>query len=392
MRVLISFVTSILAATTSILPAQRTWIVDQAAAVGFDFADIRSAVQVARSGDTILVSRGTYLAPTVSTGIKLIGKPGARINSSMAMLIVRDLPKGETFVMAGFTTQEGYATRLVFLNNRGKIMIEDVNTAGTPTGIERSAGATIADSDFVSFNRCDIKGTPGIISTGSRVLINDCKVSGFSNWKGRFKGPALQAVDSKIDVVKPKFYGATDSIGPLAASAIKVQGGWLNIGGDATSVIEGGSPGPGSLQLAIEADKCAVRYDTDIRLNPSVPGSRELGGTARFIPESIVAVTASGLMSPNSELSATVMGPAFSPAILFISLPQAPRPTRYGTLWLDVASSFVLSSDFLDATGHWSMSYSVPQNLPSGLTATLQAFVDTGTQMELSQPALIVSH
>jgi hypothetical protein len=91
-------------ASSAIMPAQRTWVVDAANGAGTDFTDLPPALAAAADGDTILVRAGIYAVGTTGKALRMVGRgmPVIRAATPREAFIVRGLPAGRTFVMQGF--------------------------------------------------------------------------------------------------------------------------------------------------------------------------------------------------------------------------------------------------------------------------------------------------
>ena len=65
-------------AAVSVLPAQRTWVVDAAGRPGSHFRDLPAAIYSVTvvHGDRILVRPGTYSPVKITKGVRILGGPG----------------------------------------------------------------------------------------------------------------------------------------------------------------------------------------------------------------------------------------------------------------------------------------------------------------------------
>src|SRR5262245_3228837 len=83
-----------LLSAASVVPAQRTWIVDASNGPGADFTSLAPACAAAREGDTLLVRSGAYAGVTIGKGLRVVGLGSVSVES----LTVTGVSRGQSFV------------------------------------------------------------------------------------------------------------------------------------------------------------------------------------------------------------------------------------------------------------------------------------------------------
>ena len=137
------------------LNAQRTWIVDGANGPGTDFKYFYQAVIAAKNGDTILVRKGNYWGyTTVDKAIIVLGESGA----TMHALEIKNIPKGERFVMKGFVVSAYFPRvpiQLLLKDNKGQIHLENLTVIPFAAPNPKAA-IEIENCSSVTLNNCNV--------------------------------------------------------------------------------------------------------------------------------------------------------------------------------------------------------------------------------------------
>ena len=180
---------------------------------GGAFTDIWDAIEAAADGDTVLVKSGTY-APTspfgdtvtISQSLVLIAEAGASVTvqtgAATVEMRIQDLPAGSAVVVRGIDFE--FIT-IEVRDNAGHVRFEDCSfegrrgyQMGSPPfeGVPGDPGALVENSASVVFQDCDLQGGrgkdadggtfyelpsaggPGLVASGSDVVVSGTTVTG----------------------------------------------------------------------------------------------------------------------------------------------------------------------------------------------------------------------
>ncbi|QDU83408.1 hypothetical protein Pla163_05070 [Planctomycetes bacterium Pla163] len=381
-------------AAPSAMVDSNVLVVDDDGGVGVNFLDLPAAVAAATDGETLLVKPGTYSAFVLfDKGIDIVADTsgGTGTVTCNGGPSIRQLSAGKRATLRGLKIVNANEAGLQIKSCAGDVWIEDCKMTGAqgdgtftdpdphPNGY---AGAEIATSARVVFNRCTItgglgadylplvgihgNGGPGVYVRASSVALYQCAIKGGNGgsvadddapWSGGDGGIGLQVFSGETMCSGCTIAGG---IGGMGGEDFDIFVGWsCGDGGSGGAAIGQayGDPGPGDVQLR------------DCTLTPGAGGAPYPGASCSFgqagpIFDVMSVSVATFAGDAFSHLAVSPMrdgGTAFfamkgtpgSYAVLGIS--TAPTlfldPFLGGTILIDVASTALLYPGFLPFSG-----------------------------------------
>lgn len=371
------------AAFAGSLTAQTTWIVDAGGGPGVNFTDLPSAVQAASDGDTILVHTGPFQEGATpfqtSKGLTIVGVGGlVPITTSSANSIrIVSLPAGSTFRMVGFSRPSDGALHFDVIACLGKVHLERIRCRENQSFLT-GPSTVIHQSQNVTLRRFDTFGAPCVRISDSRVSLVECRLG--ETYIGLGGGQAVQAFNSRVDIVQPMF-------DPLISSAPTVM--LLNcdtrIAGSLGSFLRN------PVGVAVSANGGSLLVDPTVTITVPGVGTAFQGSTLPTF-ESIPATWTENANPGQQLVLNTVAEPG---AFVFLAIGQQGSlvDTPLGTLGIDPAQAFgFLPGASVPAVGPLLRSLLLPATLPLGSTHTTQAVVLQNGQLLLGEPATFVTH
>lgn len=337
------------------LAAQRTWVVDSNKGPGYDFQIIQQGVDAARSGDIVLVRSGSYTPFTVSKGIRIFGAPGTDIVSTYGGSIpihVRDLPAGETLVLAGLrTTVFPFFTSIVQIYLQrcaGPVVLENVYCSGPGSNINTLGqhGVRIMDSKAVTLNGCLVGF--GLFAERSAVMASD---SVFRRYDGISITAPLAAIElrnSRATFARCTSVGETARSPLLATPALEALLSRVSIRGRST-MLAGAITGARSPALAGDAAS-SLELDPRVTVRGS-GGASAITGFGTVVSQPLPALSARG-GELGSSIDIEVLGTRGHVFALSASAPAPPLTIPpFGALWLDPRFRVHLWAGIHDSSG-----------------------------------------
>ncbi len=377
------------AATATTAP--RLHVVDQSGLTQGSYRSLAEGVNAARSGDSVVVRRGTYKAVTVHKGIRILGEAGAQLDVTYNTFTVSHLPRNHTLVLSGFEFLWPRTMRIRLEHNQGRIHLSNLRVP--PMLFNREPSIEVKNSAFVSLDRCITHGTPALRIENSEVLVSRCELQGVAHYRGMLMGHAIEALRSKVVVCQPYLRGYSDPNDTLASPAVRLNLSEMWIKGDQNSYLQGGNGLLGIAVPAIDGGHFS-RLDLDpaTPLNPFRSGSPPISARTMVIRRPLAMVTAGGHLTPAGILKADLLGPPGALSAIVVGIPQARRSTFVGFSWLEASSAISLGIGVSDAQGRFRLSFRIPAKVTPGSCILLQGLVDAGQGPMLTLPSVAVIH
>lgn len=403
----------------STVTAQTTWIVDDVAGPGVDFASLPQAVAAVSSGDTLMVRAGHYQPFHVSDKALTILGEGANATvidgvpvggATTDYVRIASPPAGQTFRVSGLTirrdlppTSSMAISRLAIWApsvSAGRVVLTDLvvepvtdpstapNTRGT--GMTVSAVTTFAsrcsfrsgidDSVWAAVPVPGYRAPPAVLLTSRAQLVaDDCAMIGGS-WGGIVPyyptlqvtaGIALEASSSSAWIMRSNLIGGSAQGGP--GTAIPLVGTALRATGDSVVCVYGGAgqtlaagsigfPAPAiatSSPAAVAVfGPIVVVGGTGPAIAMGTPGTVSFGLPARPIASMNGVALANGDLDSAQPVTFRLTGAPLQPAFLFAGLEPAlaSLPVLSPEPLLVPAGSIPLFGGLLDPTGDFSWS------------------------------------
>lgn len=359
---------------SSLLGAQRTWIVDAANGAGTDFTNLPPAVAAASDGDSIIMRAGSYTSANLNKTLTVLGQGAVTVSS----LTINGLTAGKAVAMAGLDTPA-----IDLRSNGGRIHIERCRVTQIVSG-----STSIQDCRLVTANACAFR-VASVLR--SKVLLTDCTIlpSTTGNpvaWTGTDVDAIL--IDCSVrgaDAV------CTFSMTP-PSRAMSVNGGTLVLSGDACVIAAGADSASCFSHPPVPAVACGssamISRDPGVSVT-GTNGGAPFTGSFTLVNESLPAVTAAGA-PPGGMLNSDVYAPPGTVSLLLISVATLDAPTPFGTLWLSLPN-FSIDAGVIGGSGHRLHSLAVGAGWMRGLSVTLQAVtLPASGPIALSQPVCVL--
>ena len=379
---------------TSALAAQTTWIVDGNSGPGSQFTKIQDAIDAAAAGDVILVREVPYAYSeglTVNKGVAILGQPRFRMEGQVfrgvtAAVEVRDIPPGQTFVLANAEVKIEIGDGVRIVDAQGAVHLQEVDVRARRLGYE---GVEVHSSPDVTLTDCVVGavGSPSfdrgfrraVEVTDSNVTLVGSTIFGVDHGQATIRrvtvtvnaGTGVWASNSSLHLARTDVHGGSGTAADPGRSAIDLQGSTATVAGLPGNPVHAGA---GSFPLpGIRADTgSAVVVDTDVDVRGS-GGFAAWGGGGQFTQRVVAAVDADpgalgGVIVTQTSAQASDI------VLLYLGLPVAPVSTPYGRLHLDAGSLFRVAADVLPPSGITSRFLLVPNDVElRGLTVGFQA-------------------
>lgn len=264
--------------------AQSVFVVDDNPGPGVNFTDLQPAVDVAGPLDRIEVRHGDYGAVIIDHGVTIIGEPFGSAafgnDAETAAIIVRNLPAGETVVVAdlrsstsyledsdGVVLLDGLRANRVFIERCGDVRLQSFEASQPPSII--LSRIDCVDS-FVQLIGLSIRGSssgseqdgrPAVNAVSSTLIVADCEIVGgiggdqslcFGGYIG-MGGPAIKTSGSTVRVLGSTLEGGHGGYSCFSVFPVGPDGVAVEFAGAASSFIgssssfTGGSSGFGSV-------------------------------------------------------------------------------------------------------------------------------------------------
>ena len=220
------FLTALAAfALATIGHAQTVWTVSKTDDTA-NFIEIQSAIDVAASGDTLLIDPGLYSNFKIDgKGLNLVARPGGfvvilggQIPNAIASVV--NLPAGSVVSMrglkiTGFSEPSSSKLGLLLNNNQGQIWLEELDIealfAFIPTGDSHAIAAV--NCDTVTIVNCVLAGgtqSNGLYAEGSNVYAFGCSLKGGDGRSFNFSN--LYNGGDGVELQSGEFYAAECSL------------------------------------------------------------------------------------------------------------------------------------------------------------------------------------
>ncbi len=341
-------------AFAALLPAQSTHVVQGGGSA------LQTAINAAAPGDILDVMPGSYAAVTVTRGLRITLRSGARVvvpfQSMAAAITVSALPGGEALVVTGGSVQGIAATacagaivcdRMTLDNaNGGSSRIDGCTGAVTLQQISNSTQPTFGSFEVVncgqvSFTSCTL---PRTSITNANVTFADCSIRPYGGSWPSGNSPSLRVRSGHVSIAGGRISGGIAASLPYHESAILLEQGELVLAG-AVRLEE--SQDPWSLPQAPALDTLGG----SVRVDPAVVliGTPPIQG-----PASVTFATSPSLAVVHNQGSVhyqlTLTAEPNSLAFTLLGLPVPVSPSPWGDLWL-VPQSLILDVATVPASG-----------------------------------------
>ncbi len=347
--------------------------------VNGQYADVPAAIAAAQAGDTVRCLQWPpfqlFTAPVITKGLTL---DGGGANGLVGKTVIRGIPAGERVVMHGFAAASNNVFDLRIVDCVGRVHIDGLSTTTSSPGIWPSTSIEVLRSNSVSLHRVYTHGSPAVSVVDSTISLDLCKLG--ANAGGNLAGGrCIDGLRSTIMISQPHADAGDVPVSAIFADRcdVTIAGRW-QAGGSGT--ITGGSPIP--LQLpALEG------VNSTLTLSPTVS---VVGGVTGFTT-TMHAVPYHRIYAskPGGITSLYTYGPIGDIGIAALTLPAQMTPSPFGSIWIDPLSS-VTYSIVLDHLGKHYLNLGVPTSTPVGFPLTLQGFVLTRGNLEITLPSTFV--
>ncbi len=375
---------------TSLLSAQKTWIVDARGGLGSHFSDLPQAVQKAKDGDILLMRPGRYSGVTIaSKGLSILGGNGVSIQPAVnkAPFTITNLPKTSKMVLRGLRFEEwAYRAKatLQISSCRGIVLVEECVVLEPHLAF--GPAVSISSSSSVVFNHSAVR--QGLKSVGSDLVFN----GSLSYYKPKgFGFPGIITEGGSLELnqatIVPGFHRPhTSNVLPYGVEA---KNSTILVRGDSFSDIFGGFDQVTRKKLPAFFDHGGSR----LFLDPDVTYE----GKLTSFGNRVIRRQMPSLMARSGSLGGMIQGELYPPAgsafVILVALPMNKISTPWGDSWLDPRSTLPLSVG--SVTTRVRKSYSLP--LPKlsqllGLNLAFQAFSSNQRGFQLSNAGVTAIH
>lgn len=360
------------------LPAQTTWIVNAAGGPGVHFTALAPAVAAAAPGDTILVHAGPFLEggePFVTNkGLTIVGVGGQVPiwTTATQPIEVNGLPAGQTFRMAGFHRVSNGEIGVRLTNCVGAVHLENLRAREPDWVFPNTAAVAIDNCASVTMRAVDTFGYPAVQITNSGVVMTSCRL-GITHI-GLGGGPCLQATNSAVDLVMPRFDAAWHPY------AITATGSQLRIAGTGAALVVGGSP------ISVVANGGAVAIDPRV-----VMGSTPVAGSAVVTFGPLAASFPTANATPGATWAVTTTAAPGWTIFQAFGAPGLLQTSPLGSLGIDPLQPYAFfPAAVVPAAGVVTNTLSIPLGMARGSAWATQAVVWDGVTLSLGAPATFV--
>ncbi|MCA8968125.1 MAG: hypothetical protein KDC95_00025 [Planctomycetes bacterium] len=375
----LAFVLSIAFVATGALRAQKTWIVDQANGPGTDFTDIQPAVDAASAGDRIRIRGGHYTAPRITKALTVYADfGGAYITTTTNVVVIENIPKGQTCTVAGFILEGTFVT---VRNCPGTVALTGFAIA---RGFSPLSTIHVDNCDAVTVHGCALKST--IYANRSRVFLADTFLVP-TLMINALIGTGISITDSELDVTNcilrggdnGSFLGSSPAITAKGTSKVRVRG-------DSQTEVSGGGSG------ASQASCMLGSATSTLELDPRVTTGGPVSGFATVSKQKMVGLSA-GFTFLTAATRLQLYGRQGEIGAVFVGITSAPKAwPGIGAWWLNSNAEVLLGASVFGSSESftiWLQHLSSPQFL--GLELGYQGLLLTSkVQMEFSAPVLQV--
>jgi hypothetical protein len=369
--------------TTSLLTAQRTWIVDVMGGAGSHYRDVQSALNVASPSDLILIRPGATsfnAGFTVTKGVTITTEIRGWWVRVTTDITVRGIPRGQMVSLKNLT---GFGTCSIILeDNQGTVYLEKCQTGfqGGSLVARRCSSALFnevvsydsrIESSYVTFNRglydASFSANPLLWVSSSVVVFGNSILRG--SWGG------YDMFNCRVTFPPGDAIAGYDSVLILGAGT-SILGGRLSVsGGPCPPVfIEADAIRGSNLQVFVDPTATLTRVTGTVRMQTS----------AQPTLDGVVRDEAAGLMDLD------LLANPGSAAALIASPPAAPQLSSIGMQWIDLAAYLVADVGLVDQGGHRKLSFYMPPLYPLGHTMVFQSAVLDQGRFLWSTPSAIV--
>ncbi|MHC5212780.1 MAG: right-handed parallel beta-helix repeat-containing protein [Planctomycetota bacterium] len=387
--------TALVTALTLATPAAAdTYVVDDDGGPGVDFTDIQPAVDVASPGDLIVVRDGTYGTFVLEQGLRLVADTGHAPEIVFTGIEVRNVPAGQTALMAGFGIPHAYVH-----DCSGTVMFDadafGPDSGGTTVRIYRCELVVVSRSTIEAWNGSDlspsgpnIAGQRGVELLDTTVVFSQCDIEGGEGatlYKSDgLKGePAILARDALLFLQATSVQGGFggdwwgpdpaefDCDGGDGAPALSLERCEVELFGRTADLVRGGAGGEpswlsavwGVSAPAIEAvDSDIIHAGAVITTYDGVPVFDGTGSTLVEIVPAIPVLTPDGDGLLGGTLEPVLEAPTGSQFLLWLAPDPAVQQIgmKHTQSLLDHAFLLTVASGTIDATGTYALTFGVP--------------------------------
>lgn len=376
-------------ALCSLAHAQRVWIVDARRTIGYDYAEVQPAVDMAKVGDTIRILPGSYANTfTVDKGLRIIAEDNVFIESwPFNPITAKNLKAGETLVLKGFQPVKRICClpHVVVTNCAGSVHLEDLRFGSAG---EQNPVLEISNCAAVTLQSCTVDG--GVQITSSTVTACTTTFARPSFAFARLTSAAVNATDSDLTLVQCTATGQrlVPSLG-TPTPAVDATRSTVRVVGDVASrfSVDANGGGNGS---AIRGDALSnLAVDPRVRVIP-LGSSNAIAGFARIVTQRMSFVTVTG-GALGATLDVSAHGPQGHFFALFYGAPSLPLATSsFGTLWLDARLLQLAGAGTFDSSTVFRRSFKIPrQPALLGLPLAWQVIAGASPRLELGNVAVV---
>ncbi len=369
-------------------------------------ASLLAAVAAAQHGDTIVLASGFYDVGTglvTDKALTIVGQPGTRIYGigGGPALRVHSLPANRTFSMRGVSVELGgyaYSNAFLFENDAGHVYLSRCSFVQHCSAYSCAQLLAIQNCRLVTFADCTVQNVTLELShsrvhaSGCTFRGNDARMHPVSLGRAATSAVWVQGATAVLSLVRCSAAGGAGDGTYNGVEAVVVRSGTVTISGDANDVYAAGAPGSASVSSspAIWNDLGILLVDPRITAIPN-PGQPVVVGTHAVAPRPFGVATQTAAIG--GAASATVLGDAGEPVVLFMGLPdEATAVSPFGNAWVQPATAITLAVSVMGPSEHWVHSIAIPnQPFLRSLALTTQA-VGGGivTPIRLAMPSTIV--
>jgi hypothetical protein len=420
-------------------PAQLIRTVAMNPGPGVDFTSLPAAVAASGPGDVLLVGPGTF-QPFSVTGkdLHIFGAgPGVSViaggTTTAAAVLISNVPAGRKFDFAGFTISTifvGSSSRKSLSIANGTVVLADIVVPTVLSGLFLTNDALSVSDAVVSASRCSFSGGVGsafnfavfglyppqlggagavVSGAASALIAHDCSFAGGALTGNvalvagpHVAGDGLRITGGSAELTQSTLVGGSVNLSTYGGFLVNGVGGCaLSVAGTAfgrvdASTVSGGNstcsgtntPGSG-IEAAATASVLVhgAGAVTGGGGGPGAPAGLATVGPVQLGLPAFAALDLAGTNVNGGELSATapvtltIDAPLpFAPFVVLLDLYPGlsfPFPSLLMNELVLGATWGIVFSDFLDAAGHYALTFTPASVAPGATNAPLhlQAFV-----------------